>query len=64
MLPSTSPVRAGAYLVMGEVTYNYTPVFSFLGRGAMTFKDRIFLVPRAVNSIPMTGNCPSQTSGS
>lgn len=59
MLPSTSPVRAGAFLVMGEVTYSYTPAFTFGGRGAMTFADRIFLVPRAVNSIPLTGACPS-----
>jgi Flp pilus assembly protein TadG len=64
MLPdaSATPARAGAYLIMGEITYNYTPVFKFGGAGAMTFKDRIFLVPRAVNNIPLTGTCPSQTS--
>jgi Flp pilus assembly protein TadG len=65
MLPnaSSTPAVAGAYLLMGEISYNYTPVFSFAGAGAMTFQDRIFLVPRSATNIPLSGACPSQSSG-
>jgi Flp pilus assembly protein TadG len=62
MLPNSTstPAVAGAYLLMGEVSYNYTPAFSFGGAGAMTFQDRIFLVPRSATNIPLSGSCPSQ----
>lgn len=64
MIPdnSVTPARAGAYFIMGEVTYTYTPVFAFNGVGTMTFADRIYLAPRAVNNIPLTGGCPSTVS--
>ena len=59
MIPNASaaPPITGAFIVMGEVTYNYTPTFSYNGMGSMTFADRIFLVPRVSTNIPLTGSC-------
>ena len=37
MIPNASatPPITGAYIIMGEVTYNYTPIFAYNGAGTM-----------------------------
>jgi len=59
MIPNANatPATTGAYFIMGEVSYNYVPPFTFRGAGAMTFTDRIFLVPRSATNIPLNGSC-------
>jgi len=51
--PTGTPVTVGAYFIMGDISYQYTPAFSFGGAGALTFQDRIFLVPRSSTNIPL-----------
>lgn len=60
---NATPARAGAFFIMGEVIYNYQPAFSYRGFGALTFQDRIFLVPRSPSNISLinTSNASSPT---
>jgi|GEM_PF-1062080 len=48
--PSTSTKTqvgtAGGWLFMGQVTYSYTPIVSFLGLGQKTMTDTIYMTPR------------------
>jgi len=37
---------AGGWLFMGQVTYHYTPVITFLGLGKKTMTDTIYMTPR------------------
>jgi Flp pilus assembly protein TadG len=55
MLPNATgtPVTVGAYFIMGEVSYNYTPAVTYNGMGTLKFGDRIFLVPRSSTNIPL-----------
>ena len=41
----------GGCLMLGEVTYSYTPVFNIYG--AQTMNDAIYLAPRLSSSIPL-----------
>jgi hypothetical protein len=34
------------YLVLGEVSYTYTPLFGFFGNGGITFADSTYVTPR------------------
>lgn len=44
----------GAYFIVGEAAYRYTPVFQYLGMGGLNFQERIFLVPRSTLSVPLS----------
>jgi Flp pilus assembly protein TadG len=46
--------QAGSYLVLGEVTYNYTPINIFPPAAALNLHDAIYLTPRQSTSISCT----------
>jgi Flp pilus assembly protein TadG len=50
--------QAGNYLVLGEVSYNYTPLNFFISASALTLQDAIYLTPRQSTSITCT-DCAS-----
>jgi Flp pilus assembly protein TadG len=50
--------QAGNYFVLGEVTYNYTPLNFYVSASALTLHDAIYLTPRQSTSITCT-NCAS-----
>lgn len=52
--------QAGVYLVLGEVSYNYTPLSLFTPAAALTLTDSIFLTPRQSTSISCT-DCASHS---
>jgi len=39
------------YLIFGEVSYKYTPLFGFFGSGGITFSDNLYVTPRSSSSI-------------
>lgn len=53
MLPTTSPVKAGAYFLMGEVSYAYTPLFGASVMKAPTLYTKIYMLPRVSDSVPL-----------
>lgn len=51
--------QAGNYFVLGEVSYNYTPLNLFTATSAMVLHDSIYLTPRKSNSITCDSTCAS-----
>jgi len=52
-IPSTLAVP-NTYLVLGETTYNYNPVFGYVITGTLTLTDKIYMQPR--QSVCVTRN--------
>jgi Flp pilus assembly protein TadG len=52
--------QAGTYLILGEVTYNYTPLNFYTPTTALTLHDAIYLTPRQSTSISCT-DCASHS---
>lgn len=48
--------QAGSYFILGEVSYNYTPLNLFTPAAAMTLHDAIYLTPRQSTAITCS-NC-------
>jgi Flp pilus assembly protein TadG len=46
--------QKGVYLILGEVSYNYTPLTLFFSAAALTLHDSIYLTPRQSTSISCT----------
>jgi len=44
----------GAYLVMGEVTYRYTPLFTYGPAGVTMMYDRTLMSPRLSDQVPLS----------
>jgi Flp pilus assembly protein TadG len=44
-IPSALAVP-NTYLILGETTYNYDPVFGYVITGTLTLKDQIYMQPR------------------
>jgi Flp pilus assembly protein TadG len=41
-----------SYLIFGEVSYKYTPMFGFFGNGsAISLSDNLYAIPRSIASI-------------
>jgi Flp pilus assembly protein TadG len=53
MQPTTSPVKAGAYFLMGEVSYAYTPLFGATIMRAPTLYTKVYMLPRLSDSVPL-----------
>jgi len=53
MLPTTSPVKAGAYFLLGEASYSYTPAFGAQIMPAPTLYSKIYMLPRLSDSVPL-----------
>ncbi|MDF8331766.1 TadE/TadG family type IV pilus assembly protein [Novosphingobium cyanobacteriorum] len=53
MLPTTSPVKAGAYFLMGEVSYAYTPLFGATIMKAPKLYTKVYMLPRLSDSVPL-----------
>ncbi len=50
-VPSTLIVKS-SYLIFGEVSYKYTPMFGYFGNGsAVNLSDNLYVMPRSVASI-------------
>jgi hypothetical protein len=45
--------QAGAYYILGEVTYVYTPLNFYTPTSAMTLHDSIYLAPRGAASLAL-----------
>lgn len=43
----------GSYLVMGEVSYSYTPLFTYGVAQPMTLYDRVFMSPRMSDQVTL-----------
>jgi Flp pilus assembly protein TadG len=52
--------QAGTYLILGEVSYNYTPLNLYTPAAALTLHDAIYLTPRQSTSISCT-DCASHS---
>ena len=39
------------YLILGQVSYTYTPSFNFFGNGGITLSDSIYVTPRSTQCI-------------
>jgi len=52
--------QGGAYLILGEASYNYTPLNIFTSASALTLHDAIYLTPRQSTSISCT-DCTSHS---
>ncbi len=50
-VPSTL-ATPNTYLIFGEVTYTYTPLFGFFGSGAINLADNLYVTPRTTTCIP------------
>jgi len=52
----------GCYLIYSQVSYQYTPVFGYFGKGGITLSDTEFVTPRSstcIPYVPQTGTtCP------
>jgi Flp pilus assembly protein TadG len=50
------------YLIFGQVSYTYTPLFGYFAKGGVTLSDSVYVTPRSSNCIPyvpVTGtSCP------
>jgi Flp pilus assembly protein TadG len=44
----------GAFLVWGEVSYNYVPTIGYVITGAMNLSDQLYMGPRLGNSVART----------
>ncbi len=44
----------GSYLILGEVSYAYTPLFTYGAAQPMTLYDRVFMSPRMSDSVPLS----------
>ncbi len=51
---STTCSTYPCYLVYGQVSYTYTPMFGYFGNGGITLSDSLFVTPRSVTSITRT----------
>lgn len=40
-----------SFLLLGEVSYKYTPLFGYFGSGAVTLADSLYAAPRSSDSI-------------
>ncbi len=49
----TGMAAIGSYLIMGEVTYNYTPLVAYGLAQPMTLADRVFMSPRMSDQVPL-----------
>ena len=45
------------YLILGEVSYAYTPMFGYFLAGAITLSDKLYVTPRNVNCIQRNASC-------
>jgi hypothetical protein len=54
-------VSKGAYLILAEVSYTYTPLFGYFGSSSgITFTDNLYVTPRSVSCIiyvPQSSTC-------
>jgi len=59
--PPSAMVSKGAYLILAEVSYTYTPLFGYFGSGSgITFTDNLYVTPRSVSCIvyvPQSSTC-------
>jgi len=50
------------YLILGEVSYTYTPVFGYFAKGGIALSDSVYATPRSsicIPYVPQTGTtCP------
>jgi len=53
-IPSTLAIP-NTYLVLGETTYSYNPVFGYVITGTMTLTDKIYMQPRVVTCVTRKG---------
>jgi Flp pilus assembly protein TadG len=44
----------GSYLILGEVSYVYTPLFTFGAARQMVLYDAVFMSPRMSDSVPLS----------
>jgi Flp pilus assembly protein TadG len=42
------------YVILGEVSYSYTPMFGYFITGPITLADTVYVTPRSVNSVTRT----------
>jgi Flp pilus assembly protein TadG len=50
-VPTTLAVK-GSYLIFGEVSYKYTPMFGYFGSNtAINLSDNLYVIPRSIASI-------------
>ena len=54
MIPSDSNNHIGGYFIMGEISYNYTPLFGSGWIPSPALYNRYFMLPRLSTYIPMT----------
>jgi Flp pilus assembly protein TadG len=43
------------YLIFAQVSYTFTPVFGYFGKGGITLSDSLYVTPRSVNCIIYNG---------
>jgi Flp pilus assembly protein TadG len=59
--PPAAMVVNSSYLILAEVSYTYTPLFSFFNSGSgITFSDNLYVTPRSVSCIvyvPQSSTC-------
>jgi Flp pilus assembly protein TadG len=64
----TALATPSSYLIYGQVTYTYTPLFGFFLSGGATLSDNLFVTPRSTSCIiyvPATSSaCGSSSSSS
>lgn len=51
--PTKTPAKSGAFFLMGEVSYSYTPLFGAAIMPAPTLYSRVFMLPRLSDSVPL-----------
>jgi Flp pilus assembly protein TadG len=56
MVPSSSNNNTGAYFIMGEISYPYTPLFGSSWLPSPTLYNRYFMLPRLTSSIALTSS--------
>jgi Flp pilus assembly protein TadG len=49
----TSMAAVGTYMIMGRVTYTYTPNVKFTNTGTMKLADTILMLPRVSDQVPI-----------
>ena len=58
--PPSGMVTNGAYLILAEVSYTYTPLFGYFGSSGVTLSDNLYTTPRSVSCIvytPQSSTC-------
>jgi len=53
-IPSTLAIP-NTYLVLGETTYSYNPIFGYVITGTLTLTDKIYMQPRVVTCVTRNG---------